>query len=42
MLSDYYFFGQVFRWSPGDVNELGWSVRKQLKQAHIDHQNESK
>lgn len=43
IMSDYIFFGQTFRWQPSEVDNMGWSVRKEIKQGYLDyHQNEAK
>jgi len=35
-LEDYAFFGQVYRWPPSEIDNLGWNTRKTLKQAYLD------
>ena len=43
LMSDYVFFGQVFRWQPSEVDNMGWSTRKEIKQSYLDnHQQGNK
>jgi len=41
-LGDYAFFGQIYRWAPSEIENMKWSVRKELKQAYYDHMNEER
>lgn len=40
LLGDYSFFGQVYRWPPSEIDNLRWSMRKNMKQAWLDSRNE--
>lgn len=35
-MSDYVFFGEAFRWSPTEIDRLGWLFRKEMKDLYID------
>lgn len=35
-MSDYIFFGEAFRWSPTEIDRLGWLFRKEMKELYIE------
>jgi len=36
------FFGKVFHWQPSEIDNMGWSYRKRIRQAYEDMMNENK
>jgi len=41
-LGDYAFFGEIYKWPPSEIEKLGWSRRKKLKQAIKDSIKDNK